>query len=42
MGHSVRTSLVVLTLRLLADGHLLIEDVPGLAKTVIARFLQPG
>jgi MoxR-like ATPase len=32
-----REVLELILLGLLADGHVLIEDVPGLAKTVIAR-----
>jgi MoxR-like ATPase len=34
-----RSALELMLLALLADGHLLIEDVPGLAKTLAARSL---
>ena len=32
-----REALQLVLLGILADGHVLIEDVPGLAKTLIAR-----
>ena len=38
-----RDALELVLLGLLADGHVLIEDVPGLAKTLVARsFARPG
>src|SRR2546422_11605059 len=37
-----RDALELLLLGLLADGHVLIEDFPGLAKTLMARSFAQG
>ena len=37
-----RDALELVLLGLLADGHVLIEDFPGLAKTLIARVVRAG
>ena len=35
-----REALELVLLGILADGHVLLEDFPGLAKTLLARSLQ--
>ena len=37
-----REALELVLLGILADGHVLIEDFPGLAKTLIARSFAAG
>ena len=37
-----RDALELVLLGMLADGHVLIEDFPGLAKTLLARVVRRG
>ena len=37
-----RSSLELVLMAILADGHVLLEDVPGLAKTLAGPLVRPG